>query len=211
MFGAHWLLACSSPEPIIPDLAPLEENLATPPAARADEPYPEELGIVSGGDSALWWAHAAGYIHATTAATWLAAQDPEVGLDRREVDEWSVTDDPRPELDASYIVHTVVHDIVTIEYDVWWRHEVQLGTVEEPEQVVVVWSKTEGTSLLDPIDLLQYSMVLSPVEGEDEVVLLEVVGHLDAPQVDDGTLVSYLLDLHASLVAAVNGEPLPEY
>lgn len=206
VFVPQFLVACAAPEVVPPDLAPLEQNKAELPAPSGGDPHPEALEVVSGGDADLWWAHGAGYLHAPIVDVWAAAQDPDVDVDRREVDKWTVTDDPRPELDASYVIHHVVHDIVTVEYDVWWRHEAQAGTVEEPELVVAVWSKIDGTSF---IDVLEYSMVLTPVE--DDVTQIELVGHLAAAATDDQTIVSYLNDLFGSLVAVSKGDPLPTY
>jgi hypothetical protein len=199
---------CSNPDPIIPDLAPLDDNQASLPTGGAGDPYPEELAIVSGGDSDLWFAHGAGYLHASVLDAWTAALDPDVGVDRRKVAEWSVEQNPQPDVDASYIVHQTVHDVITVDYDLWWRHEVQAGTVEEPEQVVAVWSKIAGTPF---IDILQYSLVITPVEGEDEIVALDLIGQLKAAADDDSSLVSFFGDFHASLAAVVHGEPLPTY
>lgn len=185
-------------------LAPLEDNRAAWPSS-GDGSYPEELSVVSGGDSDLWWADARGYIRAPIASVWEAALDPEVGVDRREVDEWSVEQDPQAGLDASYVVHTTVKDVITVDFDLWWRHEVQDGTTDEPVEVVAVWSKVDGSSF---IDILQGSMVLREVRGE-EVTEVELEEQLKAALRDDATLVAFLDDFFASLVAASHGEPLP--
>lgn len=192
-------VACSVQKVEPPELAPLDVNEAVAPAG-------ESIAIVSGGDNELWWAHGAGHIHASTLAVWNAALDPEVGVDRREVDEWEVFPADDPKVDASYIVHQKVNDVITVEYDMWWRHEVQVGTVEDPQVVVVVWSKTDGTSF---IDILEYSMVLTAVE--EEVTHVELVGHLKAALRDHETVATVLSDLYNSLVAAAHGEPLPVY
>ena len=185
-------------------LAPLDDNRASPPTSDG-EPYPEVLSVVSGGDGGLWWAHALGYIHASSGDVWAAARDPDVGVDRREVDEWTVTS-TSDGFDESYVVHNTVHDVITVNYDLRWLHELQEGTEAEPERVVIVWEKTEGTGF---IDVLEGSLVIRPVaDGVTEVGFVE---HLDATLRDDQTLVSFLQDFHASLVAAANGRALPVY
>lgn len=203
-----WLLAgCSGQrddEPLPLRLAPLEENRASFPAPADGEKHPEVLSIVSGGDSALWWAHGRGYLHAPIEDCWASLADPEVVVDRREVDEWTVSTDIAPRFDVSFLVHNLVRDVLTVEYELTWLHELQAGTPQQPLRVVGTWSKTGGTPF---IELLEGSFVLEPVS--EEVTAIELIEHLDAALRDDATLVSYLEDLHASVVARVHGEPLP--
>jgi hypothetical protein len=196
----------SEDEPLPDRLSPLEENRAPAPAAVDGDPYPEVLSVISGGDGSLWWAHARGYVGAPASVVWEALSDPEVGVDRREVEEWSVTWEVAPQFDRSYVVHNVVRDVLTVEYDLTWLHELQEGSEQVPERVVGVWEKTDGTAF---IDLLAGSFVLTPVTAD--VTEIALVEHLKAPLRDDGTLVSYLRDLHESLVARVHGQPLPAY
>lgn len=190
------------------ELQPIEVNRAPLPEAIDGDAYPETLSFVSGGGGDGWWAHARGYVHADTATVWAAALDPEVDVDMREVDEWSVTDSPFPSLDASYRIHNVVNDVITVEFDLWWRHELQGGTEEAPELVVALWDKTDGTMF---IDLLKGSLVITPVEGETAITEVDFVEHLVAPMRDDQTLVTALSDLHADLVARAHGSPLPTF
>jgi hypothetical protein len=186
------------------ELAPLEENKAAWPSPTEDAEFPETLSVVSGGDDTLWWAHARGYVGAPADEVWQHLRDPDADVDRREVDEWEVVDGTVPRFDDSYTIRCVVHDLLTIEYDLTWVHELQEGTEAAPERVVAQWDKTDGTSF---IDLLAGSLVLEP-EG-DEVTRLEYVEHLDAALRDDETIAQYLSDLHASIVALSHGEPLP--
>jgi hypothetical protein len=188
-------------------LAPLEDNRASWPDPVDGDPFPEVLSTVSGGDSELWWAHGRGYLHTGLDRAWEAALDPEVGVDRREVDEWSVSREPPGELDASYVVHNLVRDVLTVEFDLWWRHELQQGEPDAPELVIATWTKTKGTPF---IDVLEGSLVLRP-GPEEGVVEVELVEHLKAALRDDETLVLFLEDFHASLLAAVHGRPLPVY
>lgn len=190
-------------EPLVLETA----ELSALGANRADWPrpgQPEALWVTSGGDDELWWADARGYIHAPLAAVWHAALDPEVGVDRREVSDWTVTPDPVPGLAASYRVDLLVEDVITVEYELWWRHELQKGTEADPQLVVAVWAKTDGTPF---IDLLQGSLVLR--RAGDDLTEVELQEELKAALRDDATVVSYLQDFFASLVAASHGQPLP--
>jgi hypothetical protein len=200
------LLACGKPADIdFPsELAPLEENQAPWPSPTEETEFPETLEIVSGGDSNLWWAHARGYVQAPADEVWAHLRDPDTDVDRREVDEWEVTDGTVPRFDDSYTIHCTVHDLLTVQYDLTWVHELQAGTVDAPERVVAQWDKTDGTQF---ITLLAGSLVLEP--EEDGVTRVEYVEHLTASLRDDETIAQYLSDLHASLVAVAHGEPLP--
>lgn len=187
-------------------LAPLEDNLAPLPGPVDGDPYPEVLEVVSGGDSDLWWAHARGFVKAPSGVVWAAAREPAVGVDRREVDEWTVEFDTVEGFDDSYTIHNTVKDILTVEYDSTWVHELQKGTEDAPERVVAQWDKTDGTTF---IDLLAGSMVLTPVEAG--VTQVDLIEHLRASLRDDQTIASYLRDLHADLVATAHGRPLPTF
>lgn len=209
MFGILQVLGSGcgrdNPAPAPDVLSPLEDNAAHAPVPDGDDPWPEVLSIVSGGDSELWWAHAVGFVKGTPEEVWTAARDPEVGVDRREVDAWTLTE-VEDDFDASYIVHNTVNDVITVNYDLRWLHELQGAEPDDPLRVVAVWEKTEGTSF---IELLQGSIVLLP--ESPGVTRIELVEHLEAPLRDDQTLVSYLQDFHGSLVAAVRGDPLPTW
>jgi hypothetical protein len=198
-------LACGKPDPVeFPDeLAPLEENKASWPSP-VDGALPETVDIVAGGDDSLYWAHARGYVLAPASEVWEHLRDPDTDVDRREVAEWEVTDDTEPRFDDSYTIHCTVNNVITVDYDLTWVHELQDGTEAAPERVVAQWSKTDGTSF---IELLEGTVVLEP-EGAG-VTRLEYVEHLRAALRDEETIAQYLSDLHASLVAVAHGEPLP--
>lgn len=188
------------------DLAPLEDvNLAPQVPADGADTTPEAI-VFASGESDLYWAHARAYVKADVATTWAALQEIDVDVDRREVDEWTMSDNPDPAYDTSYIIHNVVHDIITVEYDITWAHEVQEGTVADPTLAMAFWSKTDGSPV---IELLRGTAVLREVEpGVTEV---EFIQHLAAALRDEATIVSYLQDLYDDLVDEVHERPLQEF
>jgi hypothetical protein len=107
--------------------------------------------------------------------------------------------DVEPEYEVSFRVHTLVRDVVTVEYDLTWRH----GTPDDGVGAVR-WQKTEGSSL---IERLEASVVIR--EEEEDLTSVEIVERLQAPGEDIDRVVSFLNDLFASVVARVHGEPLP--
>lgn len=188
-------LGCGAEEtPFPPGVAPLEENLAP-------EPEGEEVAIVAGEADDYRWAHARGRVRGSVSETWAAFKVPEVVVDRRRIDAWETTYDVEPDADFSMTIHQVIHEVVTVEYDLTWRQE---GVDEDV--VGIRWQKTLGSPL---VDILRGSVVIRRLE--DDLVEIEVVEHLGAPSTREEDLTGYLADLHASVVAHVHGDPLPEY
>jgi hypothetical protein len=188
-----------------PGLEPLEVNVAPWPEPRGDEEYPETITLVSGEDEWLW-AHARAYVHASLPVTWEALRDPDVNADRRRLASWEVSWDVPQEYDYCYRLHVVVEDIVTLEWDIDWKHGVINGSVDDPEAIGVRWFKSDGSSLID-----MQAGSIAAYALEDDITALEVVYQLDAPATSEEDLVEYVGDLYADVVAWVHGEPLPVY
>lgn len=181
-----------------PGLEPLEEDLAEPPVSQ-DEPYPEQLSLRRGSDD--WdWVHARAYVHAPLARTWEALRDPLVDVDDGRVDDWSITYDVEDGYDYSYRIHNVSEDIITVEFDITWRHGAVEGTVDAPELVAIRYQKTNGTEF---IDMLRGSIVLRPVD--DEVTELEMVEHLQAAAGGTPEIEAYFNDVFSDTLAFVHG------
>lgn len=179
-------------------LEPLEENRAEPPASQ-DEPYPEILSVARGNGD-FDWVHARAFVHAPLASTWEALRDIEVCVDDGRVDDWSVTWDVEEGYDYSYRIHNVAEDIITVEFDITWRHGAVEGSVDDPELVAIRYQKTNGTEF---IDILRGSIVLRPVE--DEVTELDMVEHLDGAAAGTPEIEAYFADLLADTLAFVHG------
>lgn len=190
-------------------LGPLEDTNKAP----AVTPVGTEALNVVGGDgyvdeegNEVFWAHARGYVAADIREVWTAAANPDVNVDRREADEWTVDHDTVPAFDPSYTIHNTVYDIIKVEYDITWVHELQEGSEDAPALVVAQWDKTGGSSV---IDILRGSMVLRSVGAG--VTEIELVEHLKAALRDEETIERYLQDLYDSIVAEAHGRPLPTY
>jgi hypothetical protein len=184
-------------------LMPLEEARVDPPSPTDGDPHPEEVRLISGETSRFEFAHARGYVHASLPDVFAALQTPEVVIDRRGVDRYSVTHDVEPDYPVSFVVHNEVDDVITVEFDVTWRMGIVEGGNDTPMLVAATFSKTWGTTI---IGILRGSILARYVEPE--VTELELVEHLDAPG-GIGPVVAYLQDVHANVVAHVRGEPLP--
>ena len=206
--GCRKVVDVETPKP--DDLAPLETpNLAPDVPADGDEENPEAISFASGqqDDGVTWWGHAKANIAEPISVVWACFQDPDAVVDRREVDEWTTEIGTEPDFDFSVLVHNTVHDIITVDFDVLWLHELQVGTPDAPEEVEVNWQKNDGASV---IQLLVGSAVLTPVD-DGATTHLEIEENLQATQRDQETITSYEGDLWASVAACAHGDPLPEY
>ncbi|MBW1880132.1 MAG: hypothetical protein JRJ84_17360 [Deltaproteobacteria bacterium] len=200
-------LGCRNVETPFPEgMEPLEENRATCPEGSGAHSFPEEIELVSGRGDEFDWTHACAYVLASAADTWEALKDPDVVVDRREVAEWSALYDVEEGYDYTMLVHHLVHDLITVEYDITWRHAVVVEGTDAPEILAVRWQKTFGASV---IDILEGSMVVRSVE--DDVTKLEIAQHLKAATRGPDTMESFQTDLHTDIVAFVNGDELPTY
>ena len=184
-------------------LEPLEPSLA--PAPEGSD-YPEAIVVVEGETEEYAWAHGRAYLHAPPQKVWKALQVADVVVDRRAVDEWGFEEGIDPAFEASFRVNNIVHDVVTVEFDVDWRLGRQLDEDDEVVLLAARFAKTDGTPF---ISLLEGSIVGWPVE--EGIMELEIVDRVQAAQGGSEPIASYLNDLYADLHAWVHDAPLVEY
>lgn len=182
-----------------PGLEPLEENTAPLPEALDGDPYPETIVYAKGETDNYSWAHGRGYIHASIGRTWEAFRDIEVIVDDPSVDSWSTTENVEEGYDFSYRIRNVVHDVITVEFDITWRQSAVGGSVQDPDTVGIAYQKTWGTEF---IEMLRGSIVLRPVT--DDVTEVDMVEHLDGYGRDANTVVDYFDDVYGDAVAHVH-------
>lgn len=186
-----------------PGLEPLAENQA--PLLPVDA-CPDEVSIAEGERPEFLWIHARGCVPADLATTWAAMRDPDASVDRRQVDEWTVTPDTDPDYPFSYTLSIVVRRFITVEYDMAWRHGAVEGSTEEPEVVAARFQKVFGSEV---IKLLEGSAVATP--RGDGTTELDLIYRLDGAIRDPSDIRGFVGDYHASVVALTRGEPLPTY
>ncbi len=195
--------------PFPPGLEPLEaENLAPDPAPVDGDPYPEQLSTVRSyaldTTDRTPSVHARAYVHAPLATVWEALRNPDVDADRRVFSSWSSMPLDEPEYDYSYIVHAVIVNVITVEYDVTWRHAVVLGTLEEPELIAVRYQKTFGSTAIQD---LRGSIVARAVTPD--VTEIEIIEYLRSVSSGHTAIESFLHDMYEEVLALSHGEPLP--
>lgn len=178
----------------------------TPPAAQGGDMYPEAFTAIRGETDAFIWVHGAAYVHAPLSQVMAAMLDPVVVVDRRQVQEWTVTPNDEPMYPYSYLLHNTSHSIVTVQFDLAWRFGVLDGTAAAPLTLEARYQKTYGTTF---ITLLAGSVVARAVT--DNVTLLDMVRELKSAGSGADDMEQYLRDFTASVTARVHGQALPGY
>lgn len=202
------LVACSSEPVEFPSrLAPIEDNQAEWPGD--GNSFPEEIqtagGVYASGDG--YWGHGRGYLQADVDTVWTAAQNIDACVDRREVDEWVVTEDTQPQFDVSYTITQTVFDLIRVEFDMTWVHERQMADADDRTTRVVIQSeKTDGSVFVGD---LRGSLLLEEVEPG--ITSLEFVQVGTSSQRDQETSIAFVVDYFTDIKAIVTGVPLPEY
>ncbi len=190
------LTACKDKEEadVPPGLGPLEENTAVLPSN-------ETVAFSSGEEDDYVYTHARGLVNVALADVAVCVADPDVGVDRRRVSEYTVTTDVDPTYEVSYDVLTTVEDIVTLTYTLTWKQgDRGDGTYG------VHWSKTDGDDLLE---LLEGSVLLQPVS--DTSTDVGIIEHLEAALISTEDTEQFTGDFYASILACSHGEALPTY
>lgn len=202
LFSLACLVGCyGDVDTVFPEgLDPLEDNLAP-----ALEGCPEGVTLREGERDAHVWVHARGCVPAGLTATWAAMRTPEVSVDRRQVDAWTVTQGTEPAYDFSYTVHNTVNQIITVRYDMAWRHGLVEGDMDDPELVAARWQKVAGSEV---IAVLEGSALAYPIDETHTEI--ELIYRLDGLLRNPSDIRSFVEDYHASIRAVATGAPLPD-
>jgi hypothetical protein len=192
--------------PFPPGLEPIGENTAPLPTGSAADPFPEALEIVHGEVDGVIFVHARGYIHASPSKVWAGLMDPDVVANHRDVDAVTATFDVEPEYDFSMILSYTVERVITIEWDETWRYGVIEGAEDAVELAVIASQKTQGTTF---IALLEGSMYVSAIDGDDQIAEYGFMQNLDTIMTESADQAQYPADVHENIKAHVNGLPIP--
>ncbi|MEL6349667.1 MAG: hypothetical protein AAFV53_41570 [Myxococcota bacterium] len=198
-------MGCAGTAPVSfpPGLAPLDqENEARWPADAA-----QAIDTEAGEADDFTWAHARGYVHAPIADVYTCLQDDRINVDRREVARWSRVDDVEDGYEHSYRLDIEVENIINLSFSDTWRH----GSTrdEETDEILLTISAsqlTEGNPYMRAIRGSIVAEVHAP-----GVTSLDIVQQQDVTLPDLERMQRALTDMHAEVVACVNGQPLPSY
>ncbi len=192
--------------PFLAGLQPVEAVTVPPPAATPTDPHPEVFNTTNGRMDAWEWAQGTGYVHASVTAVYAALRDPAVTADRRKISSFTATQDVAPLYPHSYLVHNVIHDVVTVEFDEEWHLGPLEGTDSAPTVVTARYQKVMGTSF---ISLMEGDIVARAIDANTtQVEMMRHVKSIGNGAADEDL---YEHDVFNSIVAQVHGRPLPSY
>jgi hypothetical protein len=211
--------ACAPPETYPEGLDPLDaEHQAEAPGPSGSESHPETLNLVTGrvedGETTYDWAHATGYVHAGMLPTWDALAEPDVGVDRRAVDSWSVEAGTAPEFAVSHTVTNYVTDDVfdvSVYFPIAWRQDIARGTDELPTAIAGRWDKTESDDALGNAAVLLLSGFFVLVYTEPEISEIQLQFHIESADIERNDADRVMQDFYDSVVACVHDAGLPSY
>ena len=109
-----------------------------------------------------------------------------------------------PEYDFSYAVVATINNVITFSYTTTFRHGVVEGTVEAPQVIAEVWSKTEGSSIISELRGSIIARAVTP-----EVTSLEMVQFSRTPMSNHADNEAYLRQVYTDVLALSHGLPLP--
>ena len=178
----------------------------------ADGDVPGELALPGGealetraSSDGMIRVYGRGRVLAPPGAVWAAEQNPEAMVARCNTSRYAVTPDTEPDHALSFLVHYVVDDILTVEWDDQWRGDVVDGTADAPALAMVKHQKVQGS---DFIYVSEGSILLRKTDdpGATELWFVE---HLRALSGSTDQVVRGMRDNYDALVALVHDQPIP--
>jgi hypothetical protein len=177
-------------------LEPFEDNKV---AAQPDGPFVEELRIESS-QTDLIRVYARGFVLVPFETMWETAKLPAPNVSECKTSDHVITEGNEPQYEASFLIHYIVNDIVTVEWDDQWR----LGRVTD-DLGMIKHQKTQGS---DFISLSEGSIQVLATSDPD-ITELSFVEHLDAISASQADVVEGVQHNYDALVATAHGNPIP--
>lgn len=178
-------------------LEPFEDNIVP---ARPDGPFDEGLRTDARETDGVIQVYARGFVTVPFETLWQAAQSPEPNVSVCKTSSHSVTIGNEPQYDYSFLVHYVVNDILTVEWDDQWRFgriTAELGMIKH--------QKIQGSDFV----ALSEGSIQVLATSDPGVSELAFVEHLDAVMAGTDDVLQGVRHNYASLVAVGHGTPIP--
>jgi hypothetical protein len=182
--------------PFPPGLEPLEDNAV---AALPDGPFDETLRFKTS-DTDIIRVYARGFVRLPLATLWAAAKSPTPNVSTCRTDERMVMEGNEPQYEYSFLVHYIVHDILTVEWDDQWR----FGQVTD-DLAMIRHQKIQGSDFVR----LSEGTIQVLATSDPEVSELAFVEHLDAVTATTSDVTQGVQHNYDALVAVAHGTPIP--
>lgn len=201
--SAVWLAAGCQDDvatPFPPGLEPLEDNRVPD-----HEGAPAEVLRSVDSDGDLIRVHGRGLVFAEPARVWELTQQPEAMVARCNTTERTITPGNDAAYAFSFLVHYVVRDLLTVEWDDQWRYGVISGTAGAPALGMIKHQKVQGSDLIT----LSTGTVQVLATDDPGVTELAFVEHLDAISGSAADVLGQMQHNYDALVALAHGLPIP--
>lgn len=182
--------------PFPPGLEPLEDNVL---AAQPDGPFDETLRI-EGTNTDIIRVYARGFVTLPITSVWAAAKSSTPNVSTCQTSEQLVTEADEPQYEYSFLVHYIVHDILTVEWDDQWR----FGLVAD-DLGMIRHQKIQGSDFVR----LSEGTIQVLATSDPNVSELAFVEHLDATSATTSDVTQGVQHNYDALVAVSHGTPIP--
>ncbi len=177
-------------------LEPFEDNVVP---AQPEGPFVEMLRTATSEKDYIR-IYGRGFVLVPPATMWAVAKSPEPNAAVCKTDEQQVTVANEPQYEFSFLIHYIVRDFLTVEWDDQWR----FGTIDD-KLSMIRHQKVQGS---DFVDLSEGTIqVLATIDPN--VTELAFVEHLDATAATVSDVLQGVQHNYDALVAMAHGNPLP--
>jgi hypothetical protein len=189
------LVACQDniETPFPEGLEPLEDNIVPDGAV-------EETLRTATGDEEFIRVYGRGFVLVPPAELWSIAKASAPNVSACKTDEHQVTEANEPQYEYSFLVHYVVNDFLTVEWDDQWR----FGAIDDT-LAMIRHQKVQGSDFIR----LSEGTIQVLATADPNVSELAFVEHLDAVQATTGDVLQGVQHNYDALVATAHGNPIP--
>lgn len=177
-------------------LEPFEDNRVE---AMPDGPFAEGLRTTTIPDAYLN-VHGRGFVLASFDTVWAVARAPEPHVKICETSEQVITPNNEPAYEFSFLVHYIVRNILTVEWDDQWR----FGRIGD-DLAMMKHQKTQGSDFV----ALSEGTIQLLATSDPGVVELQFVEHLDAVSAGAQQVIDNMNYNYEALAALARGDAIP--
>ena len=202
LVAAASLAACQHDvaTPFPPGLEPLE-----PDPVPALTGAPTETLATAVDDTNYIHIYGRGDVLAAPGVVWAGAKSPDVLAAICSTSSHSAIVANEPDYEYSFLLHYVVHDVVTVEWDDQWRFGTIEGTTGSPTLGMIEHQKVDGSSFISRSE----GTIQVLATSDPDVTELDFVEHLDSVGASSDDVLRGVTHTYDSIVAAAHGQPVP--
>ena len=192
--------------PFPPGLEPLEDNIV--PVQQGGD-RTETLRTASTDNNSEIAIYGRGYVLVDPMTVWAASKNPDADDAKCSTDSQTVMPNNDPAYEYSFLVHYVVNNILTVEWDDQWRWgTIVPGTGSGSAALffgMIKHQKTQGSSFVE----LSEGTIQVTATDDPNVTELAFVEHLKAAGGGVSDVLKGVQHNYDALVAVSHGNPIP--